>query len=90
MYGMAWYGIVVYCIPLYDFFEEKLASEAASFDQRAGQLRAGALELEERLAAKSRELDDARQQVVVLKAAATQVVAFQTELESTRLEKNVG
>lgn len=48
--------------------QEKLALDVKSFEQRAGLARA----LEERLSMKSRELEDAREQVNVLKAAATQ------------------
>ncbi|CAJ1416926.1 unnamed protein product [Effrenium voratum] len=68
--------------------KDRLASEAAAAERAATQARADAREVDERLACRNRELEDARQQIHVLKVAAEQVVALQHELESVRSEKS--
>ncbi|CAE7667900.1 ofd1 [Symbiodinium pilosum] len=67
--------------------KDRLVAETTEAERSANQARKDARAAEECLSAKARELEDAREQIQLLKVAGQQVVAFQQELESLRAEK---
>ncbi|CAE6924197.1 ofd1 [Symbiodinium natans] len=67
--------------------KDRLVAETAEAERSANQARKDARAAEEGCSAKARELEDAREQIQLLKVAGQQVVAFQQELESLRTEK---
>ncbi|CAE7485223.1 ofd1, partial [Symbiodinium necroappetens] len=66
---------------------DRLLAETAEAERSANQARKDAWRAEEGLSAKTRELEEAREQIQLLKVAGQQVVAFQQELEVVRSEK---
>ncbi|CAE7827698.1 unnamed protein product, partial [Symbiodinium sp. KB8] len=71
----------------HEALKDRLLAETAEAERSANQARKDARRAEEGLSAKTRELEEAREQIQLLKVAGQQVVAFQQELEVVRSEK---